>query len=100
MEQPIKVRWYAYAFIAFFGVLCLILTYGALFASRKENRHISGVPVFGGILLFIAGLVSPCRWLCLLCFLDYGFWEIPYLLYHDFIKKDSRKNSDDSDKSK
>ena len=96
--NSIRVRWYAYAFIAFFGVLCLILTYSALIASRKEKKHISGVPLFGGFFLFVAGLVSPCRWLCLLFLLDYGYWEIAYTLYCDFIKKNKNQNSDKSDK--
>ena len=87
-ENILKVRWSLYGFIAFFGVFCLVMTYGALIASKKSGKHISGVPLFGGFFLFIAGLVSPCKWLCLLCFLDYGFWELPYLLYLAFIKKD------------
>ena len=98
MEQNyIKVCWYLYGFIAFFGVFCLVMTYGALIASKKSGKHISGVPLFGGFFLFIAGLVSPCRWLCLLFLLDYGCWEIAYTLYCDFIKKDKNQNSDKSD---
>ena len=87
-ENVLKARWYLYGFIAFFGVLCLVMTYGALIASKKSGKHISGVPLFGGILLFIAGIFSPCKWLCLLCFLDYGFLELPYLLYLEIFKKD------------
>ena len=87
-ENLLKVRWYLYGFIAFFGVFCLVMTYGALTASKKSGKHISGVPLFGGFFLFIAGLVSPCKWLCLLCFLDYGFWELFYQLYLKIFKKD------------
>lgn len=87
-ENLLKVRWYLYGFIAFFGVLGLVMTYGALIASKKSGKHISGVPLFGGFFLFIAGLVSPCKWLCLLFLLDYGYWELFYQLYLDFIKKD------------
>ncbi|MBR7083882.1 MAG: hypothetical protein IKI37_01705 [Oscillospiraceae bacterium] len=84
----IKARWYLYCFIAFFGVLCLIITYGALIASKKSGKHYSGVPLFGGFFLFVAGLVSPCKWLCLLFLSDYGYWELLYSFYLYYIKKD------------
>ena len=87
-ENIIKTRWYAFMFIGILGLLQVILSYCALIVSKKTGKHFSGVPVFGGIFLLIAGLVSPCQWLCLLCLLDYGFWEIPYILYCDYIKKD------------
>ena len=90
----LKVRWYASIFIGIIGLIQVLLSYGALIISRKEKKQISGVPLFGGFFLFIAGLISPCRWLCFLFLLDYGCWEIAYALYCNLIKKNKNQDSD------
>ena len=65
------------------GVLYLIYNTGAIIETKKiqakgSDHHISGIPFLGGIHLLIAGLISPIKWLALLCVLDYTFWSFLY----------------------
>lgn len=78
------------------GVFFLVMTYGALIVSKKTGKHISGVPCIGGICLILAFLLSPCKWLALLGLLDYGLWELPYLLLRDLVFHSSPKPDADT----
>ena len=75
------------------GVLYLIYNTGAIIETKKiqakgSDHHISGIPFLGGIHLLIAGLISPIRWLALLCVLDYTFWSFLYAVFiGDCFKK-------------
>ena len=76
------------------GVLYLIGNIGAIIETKKiqakgSDHHISGIPFLGGIHLLIAGLISPIKWLALLCVLDYTFWSF---LYAVFIGDSFKKN--------
>lgn len=73
--------WIPSIILGLIGLFFLIISYIAVIKSKKENRHYSGFPLFGGVFIFIAGVISPCKWLCLLCFLDYGVWMFPYAMY-------------------
>lgn len=98
--MPFINRWIATIIIGAIGLFFLVMTYGALIASRRSGKHVSGVPCVGGICLVIAFLLSPCKWLALLGFLDYGFWELPYLLIKDLVldKAPASTETDDSEK--
>ena len=68
------------------GVLYLICNTGAIIETKKiqakgSDHHISGIPFLGGIHLLIAGLISPIKWLALLCVLDYTFWSFLYAVF-------------------
>ncbi len=87
------------------GILYLMINIGAALETRKIQRagsdhHVSGIPILGGIHFFIAGLISPCKWLALLGLLDYTFL---YILYSKIVvgifKKDPsvKKENDGSD---
>ena len=75
------------------GVLYLIYNAGAIIETKKiqakgSDHHISGIPFLGGIHLLIAGLISPIKWLALLCVLDYTFWSFLYAVFiGDCFKK-------------
>ena len=75
------------------GVLYLIYNTGAIIETKKiqakgSDHHISGIPFLGGIHLLIAGLISPIKWLALLCVLDYTFWSFLYAVFvGDCFKK-------------
>ena len=75
------------------GVLYLIYNTGAIIETKKiqakgADHHISGIPFLGGIHLLIAGLISPIKWLALLCVLDYTFWSFLYAVFiGDCFKK-------------
>ncbi|MBP5553977.1 MAG: hypothetical protein J6X94_03800 [Lachnospiraceae bacterium] len=78
------------------GILYLILNIGAIVETKKiqakgSDHHISGIPFLGGIHLLIAGLISPIKWLSLLCVLDYTFWSF---LYAVFIREACFKKND------
>ena len=88
-------RWMLTALIAAIGLFFLCMTYGALIQSYKnrgtDRYSPSGVPCVGGLILIIAFLISPCKWLAFLVLLDYGIWEVPYLLIKEFILKKRNK---------
>ncbi len=68
------------------GILYLIINIGAIIETKKiqakgSDHHISGIPFLGGIHLLIAGLISPIKWLALLCVLDYTFWSFFYAVF-------------------
>jgi hypothetical protein len=68
------------------GILYLILNIGAIIETKKiqakgSDHHVSGIPFLGGIHLLIAGLISPIKWLALLCVLDYTFWSFLYAVF-------------------
>ena len=85
--------------IGVIGLLYLLLNIGAIIETKKiqtkgSDHHISGFPFLGGIHLLIAGLISPIKWLALLCILDYTFW---IFLYAVFIGDRSDEKKDNSD---
>ena len=88
--------WVFPAILGGIGIFYLVLNIGADLTSRKlqkegQDRHVSGIPFLGGIHLLIAGLISPCKWLALLCVLDFTFWEF---LYAVFIYRGNDKPKD------
>jgi len=74
------------------GVLYIIYNIAAAMTSKKMqkegiDRHISGFPFLGGIHILIAGLISPCKWLALLCVVDYTFWSFLYVVLQGCFRK-------------
>lgn len=67
--------WLAPAIVGGIGVLYIVLNLLAMNKSKKEGRFISGIPFIGGVHLLVAGLMSPIRWLALLCLLDFTIWN-------------------------
>ena len=90
-----KEAWVFPIIIGGIGVLYLIYNAGAIIETKKiqakgSDHHISGIPFLGGIHLLIAGLISPIKWLALLCVLDYTFWSFLYAVFiGDCFKKNS-----------
>lgn len=67
--------WVLSGIVAGIGILYIVLNFLAIQKGKRENRFISGIPFIGGIHLLIAGIISPCKWLALLCVLDFTIWE-------------------------
>ena len=91
--MPDHIAWAACGFFAIPGALCILVSYGAMLASRREGRHISGVPLFGGVLVALGFLLSPCKWLALLGLLDYGVWMVGWSIVSDILhlpRRDAR----------
>lgn len=97
-SRPFVSLWGACIFIGLIGLFFLVVTYGALIVSKKSGHYVSGAPCVGGILIAVAFLTSPCKWLALLGLLDYGVWMLPYLLIKDLVfgKKSEPAASDNS----
>ena len=80
------------------GILYLIINIGAIIETKKiqskgSDHHISGIPFLGGIHLLIAGLISPIKWLALLCVLDYTLWSFLYAVFIvDYFKKNDEQS--------
>lgn len=64
-------RWLVPVICWIMGGLAWIITYiGAPRASISSGHYVSGVPGMAFICFLAAGLVSPVKWLALLCLLD------------------------------
>ena len=76
------------------GLFFVIVSYAA---TRTKS---SGVPIVGGILILIGGLLSPIKWLAIFCLVDYGFWYFPYSIIVDgkYWKKASARITEAYDK--
>lgn len=71
------------------GLLYFIVQIPLFFEkSKKDGRNHSGLPFVGGFHFFIAGLISPCKWLAILCLLDYVVVGMVYKIINS-----ARKNS-------
>ncbi|WP_034451133.1 hypothetical protein [Butyrivibrio sp. AE2032] len=88
--------WVFPAILGGIGLFYLVFNIGAILTSRNlqkegSDHHVSGIPFLGGIHILIAGLISPIKWLALLCVLDYTFWSF---LYAVFFVGAFKKNKD------
>ena len=68
------------------GILYLIINIGAIIETKKiqakgSDHHVSGIPFLGGIHILIAGLISPIKWLALLCVLDFSIFSFLYAVF-------------------
>lgn len=68
------------------GILYLIINIGAIIETKKiqakgSDHHVSGIPFLGGIHILIAGLISPIKWLALLCVLDFSIFSFLYAFF-------------------
>ena len=76
------------------GLLFWVITYiAAPLQSRKEHKHISGVPGTVFVIFLLGGLLSPCKWLALLCLLDFSVTVLPFYLLKELIKKKLNKDT-------
>lgn len=74
------------------GLFFLIIHLPLIFGTPKDGYSSSGVPLFGGLHILIAGLISPCKWLAFLCVLDFFFIGMIYeLIDPDAFKLDDKK---------
>lgn len=74
------------------GMFFVAMNYIAMFQSKKTGRFISGFPLIGGILLFLAFFLSPIRWLSVVCLLDYGIWMLPFVLIRQAMDEKRHKS--------
>ncbi len=86
------MEWVATIIFGTLGIFLLVITYGALIKSYRTGDHISGVPVLGGLFIFLAFILSPIKWLALLVLLDYGVWMLPYVFISDYINNKKFKS--------
>lgn len=80
--------------IAAIGLLLSVLNIVNLIQSRKRDHYVSGIPLFGGLLTLIGFLLSHHKWWALLCFADYSWLMLPYVLIFGGKKKNDEKKED------
>ena len=64
------------------GLFFIIMTYAAHFAGS------SGVPLCGGLLIAFGFLLTPKKYLALLCFADPGWISLGYMIYSAMKKQE------------
>lgn len=88
-----QAQWVLSIAIFAVGLLFWVITYiAAPLQSRKEHKHISVVPGTAFVIFLLGGLLSPCKWLALLCLLDLSVTALPFYLLIEFIKKKMHKD--------
>lgn len=63
--------------------------------SKKKGKYVSGCPGIPFVCFFLAGLISPCKWLALLCFADLSVTILPFFLLNKYVIKRDRNNQND-----
>ncbi len=73
----------------------MVLTYiVAPIEAKKTKRNVSGFPVFGGMLVAVGFLLSPCKYLALLGLLDWQvFWLVFYVIPFNIIDSHKKKKN-------
>lgn len=88
-----QAQWVISTAIFAVGLIFWVITYiAAPLQSRKEHKHISGVPGTAFFIFLLGELLSPCKWLALLCLLDFSVTVLPFYLLIEFIKKKLHKD--------
>lgn len=88
-----RAQWVISTAIFAVGLIFWVITYiAAPLQSRKGHKHISGVPGTAFVIFLLGGLLSPCKWLALLCLLDLSVTALPFYLLIEFIKKKLHKD--------
>ena len=92
--------WVFPAFLGAIGLFYLLVQIPLIFGKTKDGHSHSAVPFIGGIHFLIAGLISPCKWLALLCLLDY--YVVGSIYWHfnpDALNCNDETNNEDDEKS-
>lgn len=86
-RYPVEM-WTTDGIIWAIGIFFWFVTYvGAPMASKRSGHYVSGVPGAAFITFLIAGLLSPIKWLALLCFLDFSIVQFVFSSIINSIKK-------------
>lgn len=93
-------KWIISIIVFAIGLLFWGITYiGAPLQSKKSGKYVSGVPGTPFICFILAGLFSPCKWLALLCFLDFSVTVLPFYLLKEYVSKKSVQNNENNNKN-
>jgi len=88
-----QAQWVLSTAVLAVGLIFWVITYiAAPLQSRKEHRYVSGVPGTAFVIFLLGGLLSPCKWLALLCLLDLSVTVLPFYLLKEFIEKKQHKD--------
>lgn len=88
-----QAQWVLSTAVLAVGLIFWVITYiAAPLQSRKEHRYVSGVPGTAFVIFLLGGLLSPCKWLALLCLLDLSVTVLPFYLLKELIKKKLHKD--------
>ncbi len=83
--------------VALIGLLFSVLNFVNLLQSRKRDHFVSGIPLFGGLLILIGFLLSHHKWWALLCFTDYSWWAFPWALISEHLSQKRKEENKDDD---
>jgi UDP-N-acetylmuramyl pentapeptide phosphotransferase/UDP-N-acetylglucosamine-1-phosphate transferase len=83
--------WAGSAILIAIGMFLIVMSYGAFIQSKRTGRHISGIPFFGGLFVFLGFIISPIKWLAFLALLDYSYLMLIYCLLSERFKQDKKK---------
>ncbi len=93
----INFRYVVSVLLGIFGILIIFLNLIPLVAYIKDNKHVSGIPLLGGLSLCMAIAIfpnNPYAWLCWVALIIDFQWGIPGILYS--VLKNMKKNKKDS----
>ena len=88
---PAWYPWAGPAILIAIGMFLIVMSYGALIQSKRTGRHISGIPFFGGLFVFLGFVISPIKWLAILALVDYSYGMLVYCLLSERFRQDKKK---------
>ena len=87
---PAWYPWAGPAILIAIGMFLIVMSYGALIQSKRTGRHISGIPFFGGLFVFLGFIISPIKWLAILALVDYSYGMFVYCLLSERLKQSKK----------
>ena len=75
----------------FLSIVLLVISIIAPIQSHKSGKHVSGFPGVAFVFCILAGVLSPCKWLVLLCLSDISVTVIPFFLLREYIRNKKDK---------
>ena len=75
----------------FLSIVLLVISIIAPIQSRKSGKHVSGFPGVAFVFCILAGVLSPCKWLVLLCLSDISVTALPFFLLREYIRNKKDK---------
>ncbi len=83
--------------VALVGLLLAVLNFVNLLKNRKRDHFVSGIPLFGGLLILIGFLLSHHKWWALLCFTDYSWVMFPLAMIRGGKTNGKKEENKDDD---
>ena len=83
--------------VALIGLLLSVMNWWTFFHNRKSEDFVSGIPLFGGLMILIGFLLSHHKLWAILCLADYSLWALAWALISEHLSQKRKEENKDDD---